>query len=77
MGSDDRFSCFAGAARAGAFAAYGLDVRLVVTTPGATVDVLRDGAAEVVATDASTAVYAADIQPDLLVVAVYRARKTS
>jgi ABC-type nitrate/sulfonate/bicarbonate transport system substrate-binding protein len=71
MGSDERYSCLAGAARVGAFAAYGLDVRMVVTVAEPTVDALQAGDADIAATDVSTAVYDAVQQPDLRLVAIY------
>jgi len=71
VGSDERYSCLTGAARVGAFAAYGLDVRMVVTVAEPTFDSLQAGDADIAATDVSTAVYDAVQQPDLRLVAIY------
>jgi ABC-type nitrate/sulfonate/bicarbonate transport system substrate-binding protein len=71
VGSDERYSCLAGAARVGAFAAYGLDVRMVVTAAEPTLDTLQGGGADVVASDVSAAVFAAAQRPGLQLVAIY------
>jgi hypothetical protein len=71
VGSDERYACLAAATKAGVFAAYGLDVRMVVTAAEPTLDTLQGGAADIVASDVSAAVLAAAQQPGLRLVAIY------
>jgi hypothetical protein len=71
VGSDERSSCFVSAAAAGAFAAYGLDVRVVTTAAVPGVDELQSGDVDIAATDVSAAVYRAVQQPDLRLVAIF------
>jgi hypothetical protein len=69
VGTDERFTCFVDAAKAGAYRAYGLDVQLV-SASGDPVASLEASAADVAAVDVSSAVLSAPTWPDLRLVAV-------
>lgn len=70
IGEDDRFRCFVDASSQHAFIAYGIDARLVYAAQGSVIDLLQANAVDIGAVDVSSALFAAQAQPDLRLVAV-------